>query len=183
MKTALIVLVLLTEFIAVATAAPLPLKVGEPFVVTRARLYAQGWRPDMSAHAVGEYSALERDLIRGGYPEVDHCSVGKSSCNLHYIKGSECLQLQTQGEQIRWMKVETWTNDCRPRAKDEPADLLPSDVRFFVQWRRDCDDFGMCDGVDAFSKVVKRRYARNPAISKILKSYDLAAEARPNGKE
>ena len=183
MKRALLVIAVLAEFTALAKAAPVPLVVGEPFVVARARLYRLGWRPDMKAHAWGDYSALERELVQSGYPEVDSCSLGKSFCNLQYTKGNSCLRLQTQGEQIRWMKVETWTDECRQPEKDEPVDLLPSDVRLLVQRVRECDESGSCEGGEAYLKALKRKYLHNLSILKVLNGYEFPVEVSARAKK
>jgi hypothetical protein len=86
-----------------------------------------------SAHAAnGDYMGLERQLMQRGYSEVEVCSLGLSFCILQYTKGKECLRLQTQGEQIRFMKVDRWSNECRDQGEDDGQILLPADVRYAV---------------------------------------------------
>jgi hypothetical protein len=161
-----------------AHAAPLALNIGEPFAKARAELYANGWRADPLAHAAsGEYMGLDRELVQSGFTEVDYCSVDKSLCVLQYTKGTACLRLHTRGEHIRWMKVESWSDDCRERGTDEVAHLPPSDVRYLAQWRNECENYGRCEGIDRFLVRLKKKYARNPAIINILKSYEYPVEA------
>lgn len=167
----------LVSSLSFAHAEKISLNVGEPFTKARAKLYADGWHADPLAHAAsGEYMGLDRKLIQSGYSEVEYCSVGKSFCVLQYTRGKECLRLQTQGEQIRSMKVEHWSSDCREHGADEAPDLLPADVRYAAQWRSDCENFGQCEGVDRFLLKLKKKYARDPAVMKVLKSW---APARP----
>ena len=167
-----------------AHAAPVALTIGEPFTKARAKLYADGWRADSFAHAAtGEYMGLDRELVENGFPEVDYCSVGKSFCVLQYTKGAACLRLHTQGEHIRWMKVESWSNDCRQHGPDEEANVLPSDARYFVQWRNDCEDYGQCKGVDRFLIQLKKKYASNPVVMQTLNSYKYPVEAKASARK
>jgi hypothetical protein len=153
-------------------ADPVALNVGEPFTKARAKLYADGWRADPLAHAAtGEYMGLDRQLVQSGFSEVDYCSVGKSFCVLQYTKGETCLRLHTQGEQIRLMKVERWSDECREPGPSEEANMLSADVRYLAQWRNDCENFGQCKGADGFLLKLKKKYARDPVVMKALKSY------------
>ncbi|EEF26806.1 conserved hypothetical protein [Ricinus communis] len=103
-------------FASMAKAKPIALHVGAPFTTARAKLYAAGWRADPAAHAAtGDYDGVDRLLVHAGYFEVDYCSLGKTFCVLQYIRGNACLRLHTQGEEIRLMKVERWTDDCREK--------------------------------------------------------------------
>jgi hypothetical protein len=172
-KKGMIAITLLAVLAALAEAQPIGLNVGEPFTKARAKLYVDGWRADPLAHvATGEYMGLDRQLVQSGYAEVDYCSAGKSYCVFQYTKGQECLRLRTQGEQIQAMKVERWSSECRERGINEEANLLPSDVRYIAQWRNDCENFGQCKGVDDFLLKLKKKYARDAAVMKVLRSYD-----------
>lgn len=161
-------------------AEPIALKVGEPFTIARARLYADGWRADSMAHAAtGEYMGLDRQLVQQGYSEVDYCSVGKSFCVLQYTKREACLRLHTQGEQIRFMKVERWSNECRERGPAEVANVLPAEVRYMAQSRSDCENYGQCEGSEHYLLNLKKKYARDPAVMKVLRSIEDPVEVNP----
>jgi hypothetical protein len=132
-------------------AAPVALKAGEPFINARKQIYAAGWRADPLAHlSTGEYMGLERQLMERGYTEVDSCSEGLSFCIFQYTKGDACLRLQTQGEPIRVMKVDQWSSECRDRGADEEKNMLPADVRYLIQWRKDCELAGECQRANRF---------------------------------
>jgi len=155
-------------------------QVGERFVHARARLYEAGWRADPGAHASsGEYMGLDRSLVQHGYPEVDYCSVGKSFCTLQYVKGEACLRVHTQGEQIHAMKVEGWSNACRERRAGEQANMLPADIRYLAQWKSDCENFGQCDGIEAYFRATKKKYARDPEVTRVLNTYETSVEVAP----
>lgn len=157
---------------SLAHAGQVALSVGEPFIKARAKLYAEGWHADPGAHyATGEYMGLDRQLVQSGFAEVDYCSVGKSFCVLQYTKGETCLRLHIQGERIRSMKVEHWSNDCRERGPGEEANILPADVRYIAQWRNDCENFGQCKGSDRFLLKLKKKYAGDPVVMKVLNTY------------
>lgn len=164
-------------------AEPITLKAGEPFTKARARLYAEGWHADSMAHAAtGEYMGLDRQLVQQGYSEVDYCSVGKSFCVLQYTKRGACLRLHTQGEQIRFMKVARWSNECRERGPDEQGNVLPAEVRYMVQWRSDCENYGQCEGSDSYLFNLKKKYARDPIVMKALRSIENPAEVKPRSQ-
>lgn len=171
MNRAMIAISVLLSFFQFAHAKQIALKVGEPFTTARAKLYADGWRADPLAHAAsGDYMGLERQLMQSGYSEVDYCSLGLSFCVLQYTKGKTCLRLQTQGEQIRFMKVDRWSNECRDQGQDDVQNVLPAEVRYAIQWRSDCEHFGRCKGSDRFLLKIKKKYARDPAVTKVLNS-------------
>ncbi len=154
---------------SLAQAAPAGLKAGESFTKARRQLYAAGWRPDPLAHlSSGEYMGLERQLVEKGYAEVDSCSEGLSFCILQYTKGEMCLRLQTQGEQIRLMKVDRWSSECRERGAGEKENATPADVRYLIQWRGDCELAGECQRADRFLLKLKKKYARDPVVMHIL---------------
>ena len=174
----------IVAFTSLARAEPAALKVGEPFTKARAQLYADGWRADSLAHAAtGEYMGLDRQLVQGGFSEVDYCSVGKSFCVFQYTKGEACLRLHTQGEQIRAMKIERWSHQCRERGRSEAAKMLPADVRYMAQWRNDCENFGQCKGADSFPLKLRKKYAHDPVVMKALTSYQNPVEANPSSNK
>lgn len=153
---------------------PVELHTGEKFVKARTGLLAQGWRADPRAHASsGEYSGVDRQLIQAGFDEVDFCSMGKSLCVLQYVRGDACLRLHTQGEQIRAMKVVSWSSACREPEPGEDAQMLPADIRFLAQWHGDCENFGQCDGMGNYLIKLKKKYAHNPSAMKELRRYEV----------
>ncbi|MGZ3183761.1 MAG: hypothetical protein ACXU8N_15095 [Telluria sp.] len=170
MTNAFVMAVLYVTLGASAEENATPPKVGEVFTIARVRLLAAGWAPDPGAHlASGEWMGLDRDLMEAGYPEVDFCSVDTAQCVLQYVKDSHCVRLQTRGEAISTMVVENWTSECRTMRPDEPATNPPADVRYLTQWRKDCEEFGHCRGMDRFLRNLKKKYAGDPVISRLLK--------------
>lgn len=154
-----------------AQAAPGALRAGESFIKARKQLYATGWRADPRAHlSSGEYMGLERQLVERGYTEVDSCSEGLSFCIFQYTKGDACFRLQTQGEQIRFMKVYRWSSDCRERDVNEEENAPPAEVRYLIQWLKDCELAGECQRTNHFLLKLKKKYAHDPAIMQILQS-------------
>lgn len=183
MKSAAIGLAVLFGFAPATHANSAMLQIGESFVKAQARLMAEGWRADPRSHlSSGEYMGLDRLLVQSGYMEVDYCSVGKSFCALQYIRGEACLRVYTQGEQIRWMKIERWSNECRERGADELEQVPPAEVRYLVQWSSDCEKFGQCDGINAFALTLRKKYRRDREVMKILDSYKLPVKGNPSPK-
>lgn len=63
-----------------------------------------------------EYDGAEKELADHGFLEVDFCSTDAGAlCVLYYSKGGECLRLDTRGEQIRFMRITGWQNECPPK--------------------------------------------------------------------
>ncbi|MYM96408.1 hypothetical protein [Duganella vulcania] len=178
---AVIALVGLTSL---AQPNPLALRAGELLTNARAKLHAEGWHADPTAHAAtGDYTGLDRQLAHAEYFEVDYCSVGKSFCVLQYTKDKACLRLHTQGEEIRSMRIERWSNDCREKGTNEGENLLPADVRYVTQWRNECEDYEQCKGADGFLLTLKKKYARSAVIMKVLSSNDNPVEIYPTTKK
>lgn len=93
------------------------LKVDESFTQTRARLVKSGWEP-IRRHRDDnyEYDGAEKELADSGFLEVDFCSTDAGAlCVLYYSKAGECLRLNTRGEQIRFMRITSWKNECPAR--------------------------------------------------------------------
>lgn len=163
---------------SIAEAAPLGLRVGENFAKARVKLYADGWRADPGAHlSSGEYFGVDRLLIQSGYDEVDFCSMGKSFCTFQYLRNSNCLRLQTEGEQIHTMKIKRWSDQCRQQAADDNQHLPPADIRYLAQWHTDCKDFGQCEGFDNYLMMLKKKYARNSVLTNELGRYARTADS------
>jgi hypothetical protein len=164
--------------VIMTNAGAVSLSKNEPFIDARKRLIAQGWRPDPLSHArTGEYIGIERELVQDGFPEVDYCSGGRSFCVLQYLKGGACLRLYTQGEQVRRMRVESWTNDCRERFPDELQDALPNDVRYLLRWQQLCEDFGQCTGLQSYSRRIREAYKGNEEVTRHLEAAKAISES------
>jgi hypothetical protein len=90
------------------------LKAGEPFTKARSRILKLGWAPvRMHRNDNYEYDGTEKELADRGVVEVDSCSLDAGVlCIFYYSKASECLRVDTKGEQIRYMSVTRWTNEC-----------------------------------------------------------------------
>ena len=178
-KTAIAITVLI-GYTSLAQAGSAMPHAGEKFVDARGRLYSAGWRPDPGSHASsGDYMGLDRLLVQSGYLEIDYCSVGKSFCTLQYVKGKTCLRVQTQGEQISEMKVDRWSNACRERRAGEQTHVLPPDVRYLAQWKNDCVHFGQCQGLEAYFRAAKKKYAQDPEVTKVLDTYGISGQVKP----
>jgi hypothetical protein len=91
-----------------------PLKVGDPFLAVRSRILRSGWHPTrMQSNDDYEYFGAERELTHRKYIEFDSCSMDAGAlCIFYYSKGTECLRVETVGEQLNEMKVTRWTNAC-----------------------------------------------------------------------
>lgn len=97
-----------------STTENLGLKVGETFTKARSRIVRLGWTPVRVHRDDGyELSGLEKVLAERNFVEVDSCSVDAGVlCIFYYRRESECLRVDTKGEQIRYMSVTGWTNEC-----------------------------------------------------------------------
>jgi hypothetical protein len=90
------------------------LKVAEPFLAARARILKFGWKPvRMHKSDNYEYSGAEVRLVERKFFEVYGCSTDAGvNCILYYRKPQQCLRLDTVGEQVAYMTVTRWTNEC-----------------------------------------------------------------------
>jgi hypothetical protein len=90
------------------------LKAGEAFTKARSRIVKLGWKPvRMHRNDNYEYDGAEKKLANRGFVEVDSCSIDAGVlCIFYYSKASECLRVDTRGEQIKYMSVTRWTNEC-----------------------------------------------------------------------
>jgi hypothetical protein len=60
-----------------------------------------------------EYDGAEKRLAERGFLEVDSCSTDAgANCILYYRTSSECLRIDTVGEQVNEMHVTRWTEEC-----------------------------------------------------------------------
>lgn len=174
MKRSILLAVALFVAALPVIAAPLVLKTGQPFIKASKQIHAAGWRADPLAHlSTGEYMGVERQLIEAGYAEVDACSEGRTFCIHQYTKGNACLRLQTQGEQIRWMKVDRWSNECSERGVNEDEHATPAELRYLLQWRNDCELAGECKRTQIFLQKLKHKYAQDPVIMQRLQSLQI----------
>ena len=95
------------------------LKVGEPFLAARARILRFGWNP-LPIPRDYEYIGTEKELAERKFLEVAYCSIDRGSlCVLYYRRGSSCLRLGTVGEQLKYMKITYWAEEC-PSAEELP---------------------------------------------------------------
>ncbi len=92
----------------------LSLKVGQSFLSARAELLRYGWRPmQMHSDKDYEYSGTEKVLADRKFFEVAYCSTDAGSlCVLYYRNGTKCIRLGTVGEQLKYMVVTRWTEEC-----------------------------------------------------------------------
>jgi hypothetical protein len=90
------------------------LKAGEYFSSARLRLIKAGWKPlHMHQNDNYEYSGTEVELADHGFHEIDSCTTDAGSlCTFYYFKTSECLRLDTIGEQLKDIRVTYWKNEC-----------------------------------------------------------------------
>jgi len=89
------------------------LKKGMPFQLARSLLIKQGWRP-VNIHQHDDYAfmGIETEWVKAGFSELDSCAVDRASCIANYRKAKQCLKLQTAGEDIKHMRIDSWTGDC-----------------------------------------------------------------------
>lgn len=159
-----------------AQAESVPLQVGDPIQTAQAKLNVAGWSADPFAHAgTGEYMGTDRDLVQNGYWAVDYCSVGSVLCLHQFVKGKECLRVITRGEQIRFMQVQRWSNECRERGAGETSDPLPADVRYLLQWREECDNDKECIRAERFARSLEKKYAEDQGTRSVLTSKESAS--------
>jgi hypothetical protein len=94
----------------------------QSFTQARARLIKDKWKPvPMHVDDQYGYEGVEKQLVKRGFKEVDSCSVDSSRCILYYRKGEHCLRLDTIGEQVKFMKVVQWSEEC-PDSPPQKAD-------------------------------------------------------------
>lgn len=91
----------------------LTMRVGESFLVARARILRNDWRPiRMHVKDDYEYFGAEKELADRKFLEVDSCSMDAGAlCILYYGKGPKCLRVDTIGERLDEMKVTRWTDE------------------------------------------------------------------------
>jgi hypothetical protein len=101
-------------FHKVSGVEKLHLVVGEPFLHARSRVIRLGWKPTpMHRDDNHEYDGPERRLAERSILEVDSCSIDAgANCILYYQKNTECLRLDTVGEQVDKMKITRWASEC-----------------------------------------------------------------------
>jgi hypothetical protein len=92
------------------------LSVSKPFILARAHLVEAGWKPvRLHLNDRYEYTGTETIVTRLGFMEVDSCSVDAGSlCVFYYRKADKCLRVDTIGEQVQFMKVLHWMQECSP---------------------------------------------------------------------
>lgn len=113
MKRALIWITVVSPLLAMASDAPVRIREGQSFVAARKVLLKDRWRP-IPMHTDGgyQYEGVEKHLIKRGFNEVDSCSIDSSRCILFYKRAGRCLRVDTIGEQVAFMKVVQWSDEC-----------------------------------------------------------------------
>lgn len=94
----------------------IPLKNGMQFSLARKSLTRQGWVP-RSMHLKNEYSYIgtENVLISQGVKGIESCSVDSLSyCIINYVSHENCLRVITTGENLKHLKVNSWSAECPP---------------------------------------------------------------------
>lgn len=100
----------------VSPSLALPLHKDQRFTQARAKLIASKWTPvALHLRHEPELEGVEKQLAKRGFMEFDSCSIDSSRCILYYRKASDCLRLDTIGEQVNDMTVVQWSNECPPK--------------------------------------------------------------------
>lgn len=107
---------------AFAGSKDVPLKKGAELVKVRAALLKAGWQPVVAdwvdnEGAPANQSGQEGFFYRAGYIEIELCSEGVGYCIFNYRRGSECLQLTTEGslelyKGRQYPLLYRWSNEC-----------------------------------------------------------------------
>jgi hypothetical protein len=109
----IVIMMLLVGIVFPVTVYAKQLKKGMTLSAARTLLIHKGWRAvnihDGEKH---EYVGIENLLIKANFKEVESCAIDKAVCIFNYKKGDKCLRLFTQGEEIKSMRVISWTCDC-----------------------------------------------------------------------
>jgi len=99
---------------AKTTLASPSLKMGQSFLAARSNILRSGWHPiKIPKSSEYEYIGIEKELANRKFFEMDSCSIDAGSlCTLYYSKKANCLRVGTIGEQLKYMKVRYWTDEC-----------------------------------------------------------------------
>src|SRR5476651_623356 len=85
------------------------LEEGMHLIAARKLLISKGWRP-IKTNPV--YGGTEKILINAHIKEVESCAMDTPLCIFNYKKDDKCLRLYTEGEEIKDMRVTSWSDDC-----------------------------------------------------------------------
>ena len=109
----IVFMMLLAGIVFPANVYAKQLKKGMTLSAARSLLIHKGWRA-VNVHdgEKYEYVGIENVLIKANFKEVESCAIDKAVCIFNYKKGDKCLRLFTHGEEIRDMRVISWTCDC-----------------------------------------------------------------------
>ena len=109
----IVFLVLLLVIVFPTTVHAKQLKKGMKLSAARSLLTHKGWRA-VNVHQGEhyEYIGIENLLIKANIKEVESCAMDKAVCIFNYKKGDSCLRLFTHGEEIKDMRVTSWSCDC-----------------------------------------------------------------------
>jgi hypothetical protein len=97
-------------------AKNVPLKNGMQFSLARKTLIRHGWTP-RSMHLKNEYNYIgtENVLIKQGVKGIESCSVDSLNyCIINYVSHDSCLRVITTGENLKHLKVNSWSAECPP---------------------------------------------------------------------
>lgn len=85
------------------------LEEGMHLIVARKSLISNDWRPILTKPV---YGGTEKILINANINEVESCAMDTPLCIFNYRKDNKCLRLFTEGEEIKDMRVTSWSEDC-----------------------------------------------------------------------
>jgi hypothetical protein len=109
----IVFLVLLSAIVFPATGCAEQLKKGMKLSAARSLLIHKGWRAvNVHQGEPYEYVGIENLLIKANIKEVESCAIDKAVCIFNYKKDDSCLRLFTHGEEIKDMRVTSWSCDC-----------------------------------------------------------------------
>jgi len=96
------------------TLASPSLKMGQSFLAARSNILRSRWHPiKIPKNSDYEYIGIEKELANRKFFEMESCSMDAGLlCTLYYSKGTKCLRVETIGEQLKYMKVRYWTDEC-----------------------------------------------------------------------
>ena len=100
-----------------STAADIGLRKNQPFTEARIFLLSSKWKPLKVHSTKDDYlnSNVNEDLVKLGFIEAFACSVDTSNCDFFYKKNGKCLRVDAVGEEIKYMKIVRWSEECPPR--------------------------------------------------------------------
>jgi hypothetical protein len=95
-----------------ANATDVPIKEHMPFLNARKALIKNDWKPNPTYS--GDFG-VENTLVKKGFNEIESCTEGLRFCSFNYIKNGTCLGVATVGEEVKDMKIYSWSFKCPER--------------------------------------------------------------------